>query len=472
VVEWYQLGPVELIREGPTYGLDARYTRMGYLLSPGRDPSRQQVQAGSYREQLQTVLGKVRGDGTFPDHMLWPTDSSRKEEHTLAWIGTTNRYFAVAASPIVDPQAAAPDKSFRWVGTVDRVVLNRGVGQEVFGIRIASTQQTVAPGTAANLDFAFFSGPLDRKEILGDALPAKMGMAGLIVYNLGGMCGFCTFDWMTGLLRWVLGVLHPVTKWSQLKMGLMGKKMAAVAPKQKTIQEKFKGDNKKIQDETAKLWREEGVNPFGCVAIIPSFLQMPVWFALYALLFFAVELRHTPAFYGIFEKLFGGPGKTVWFLGDLAEPDRLVNFGKTIVNLWGIGAISSFNILPLALGVVFFLQQKYMTPPTAATLTPEQEMQQKIIKWMTVVMFPVFMYNAPAGLTLYFFTNSTLAIIETRYIRSHLDKYEKQMEERRKAKPGTGGGFFSKLLAAAEAKQREIESQKGQSQGKPPRKKV
>lgn len=499
-VEWFQFGPVELPKEGPAYGLDARYSRFGYLLSPGRDPSRKEVQATQYRQQLAEVLGKPLPDGSFAEKSLWPNERSSSEQHSLVWLGTTNRYFAVTAFPLLDTAASGQDLSFNWVRTVDRVVLNRGPGSEIFGLRMSSPGLALAPGASAALNFAFFSGPMERKAISAEPLGGLVGLPRVIVYNLGGMCGFCTFDWLTGLLRWVLTtlhdyvardwgiaimllvlcvrtILHPVTKWSQLKMGLMGKKMAAVAPKQKAIQEKYKSDPRKLQEETAKLWREEGVNPFGCVAIVPSFLQMPVWFALYALLFFAVELRHEAGFYGVFQAIFGGPGRTVWFLADLSEPDRLVYFGRELVTLWLIGPISSINILPLALGVVFFIQQKYMTPPMSATMTPEQEMQQKIMKWMTVVLFPLFMYNAPAGLSLYFFTNSTLAILESRYIRSHLDQYEKEMEDRRKARGGGaggggsgGGGFMAKLMAMAEAKQREMEAAK--SGQRPPRKKV
>ena len=121
--------------------------------------------------------------------------------------------------------------------------------------------------------------------------------------------------------------------------------------------------------------------------------------------------------------------------------------------------VSSLNILPLLLGVVFFIQQKYLQPPTAATLTPEQQTQQNIVKWMSVLMFPLMMYPAPAGLTLYFTTNSLLSIAENRYIRSHINKYEAAHQATVKAKKGQGG-FMQRLMAAAEARRQMLEQAK------------
>ena len=68
-------------------------------------------------------------------------------------------------------------------------------------------------------------------------------------------------------------------------------------------------------------------------------------------------------------------------------------------------------------------------------MTPEQQQQQKIMKVMMVVLFPFMLYNAPSGLTIYFITNSTLGILESRWIRAHIDKSDL---EPKKPRP-TGG---------------------------------
>jgi len=154
----------------------------------------------------------------------------------------------------------------------------------------------------------------------------------------------------------------------------------------------------------------------GCMTL---FLQTPIWIALWAMLYLAFDLRQQPAFYGVFQ-LFNN-----WsFLGDLSNPDRFIELGSgfTIPLVgWHVTAV---NLMPILLGVVFFIQQKYMTPPTTTTMTPEQEQQQKIMKVMTVVMFPLMMYPSPSGLTLYMFTSSCIGILESKYIRAHIKELE------------------------------------------------
>ena len=219
-------------------------------------------------------------------------------------------------------------------------------------------------------------------------------------------------------------------------MTRFGKQMQALAPKQQKLKEKYKDDPKRLQQEVAKLMKEEGVNFTGMLGCLPMFLQTPIWIALYAMLYFAYELRHEPAFFGVVQKLTNNG----WaFLGDLSAPDHFIEFGRAfnVPLISGLmGPITGLNILPLVLGVVFYIQQKYLTPPTSATLTPEQQAQQKIIKIMMVVMFPVFVFNAPSGLTLYFVTNSTLGILESRWIRAHINQMD--LEPKKPAGPAPG----------------------------------
>jgi len=96
--------------------------------------------------------------------------------------------------------------------------------------------------------------------------------------------------------------------------------------------------------------------------------------------------------------------------------------------------------LPLLMGAVFYVQQKYMTPPTTATMTPEQKQQQKIMRVMMVVMFPLFLYKAPSGLTLYILTSSCIGILESRYIRRHIDEIDLNPPTGAGGGGGVGGG--------------------------------
>ncbi len=488
-LRWYQLGPIDLPPESSAYGGDKRRVRFGYLHNTTADPSRRIVLSNEFLQDHMAVLGSNKTGNYEPSIKLWPNEKSASSQYELVWTALTSRYFSVAMHRAGDPSTQTlPLPNYT---TVDRVVLLQGVpaGQPAsatpptptLALRLTTADMLIAPGQSADLSLGLYAGPLSRPDLQANTQTKALGLDGLVVYNFGGPCGFVTFDWLTGLLFWLLHtlhdfitrdwalsimllvvvvrtILHPLTKWSQVRMQRFAKQMQGMGPKQKLVQERYKDDRKKLQEEMAKVWREEGVSPLGALGCLPMFFVTPVWIALYATLYFTFELRHQPAFYGLFQSV----SHNSWtFLGDLSEPDRLYDFGKTLVTLPLIQSVRSINILPLILGVVFFIHQKYLTPPPTTTLTPEQETQQKIIKVMTVVMFPVFMYNAPSGLSLYFITNSVLGIIENKYIRAHIDEHDLLNVDKLKAKKAAGGGgFMDKLQKMAQERAKLMEQAK------------
>lgn len=490
-VRSFQMGPVELPAGDLSYGGDKRRFRFGYLLPVRQDPSQRQVVSDSFIQTHSAVMGSRQSGGGFADKVLWPNDESREDALSLVWAGMSNRYYSVAVHPLADVDAAGEAKTLRWVESVSRVVADGGAGAETVGLRMDSTPSVLGPAGSATAKVeqavGVYAGPTDRTVLSADALSVSMGLTELNIYNFGGPCGVCTFPFLTHGILWLLhtlhdyvfkdwslaiiflvvvvrSCLHPVTKWSQVKIARFGKQMQALAPKQKEINEKYKDDPKKMQGEMARLWREEGVSPAGMLGCVPMFLQMPIWIALSATLYFAVELRHQHAFYGVFQHIQPQSSPAWQFLGDLAEPDRLLYAGRTLFTLPMLGAISSLNILPLLLGVVFYIQQKVTPQPTAAQ-TPEQEMQMKMMKWMSVFMFPLFMYNAPAGLSLYFTVNSTFAILESKWIRHDMEKHglldlDKMKAERNAKRGGKGGGnsagegFLARVQRAVEERQK------------------
>lgn len=453
-VRWYQYGPVELELEGGSYGGDMRRLRYGYLANAQVDPSRQIVLPDRKLDGRQTVAAPTAAR----DKQVWPTPDSARAGEELAWLALTNRYFTFAVHPTLDDaaiaSATAVDKRLRSVETAHRVLLglenpantalHSKAAPGVIALQLTSPSAPVAPGASADFSIGAYAGPLLRDAIDSDPAHRALNLGALVVYNLGGFCGPCTFSWLANPLIWILHtahnylfhdwalavmflvlcvrtLLHPVTRKSQIGMTRFGKQMAALAPKQAALREKFKDDPKRLQGEMARLMKEEGVSFTGALGCLPAFLQTPVWIALYAALYFAFELRHQPAYFGVFQALSGGNWS---FLADLSAPDHFFELANPIhIPLISglLGPISGFNVLPILLGVVFFIQQKYLTPPPSTALTPEQEMQQKMMKIMMVVMFPLLMYNAPSGLAIYFITNSTLGILESRWIRSHID---------------------------------------------------
>lgn len=495
-VQYFQIGPVDTPRDRLAYVGDRRRLHFGHLLNATGDPSRSVVVADKFSFDHPKMLGSRDAAGRFAaESQQWPNIKSKAEGYELVWVGLTNRYFGIAVMPDYVAGTTA-SKTFGWVSAINRVVLDLGYDADkhdlsVVGLRLDGAEALLDPAGGAksvqDLSHVVYVGPLDA-DIFKATEPTKsLGASGLIVHNMGGPCAFCTFGWLTDSLLWLLQTLHsitqdwaisimllvlvvrtclhPVTKWSQIRMTRFGKQMQNIGPKMKVLQEKYKDDKVKLQQETGRLWREEGVSPAGMLGCLPMFLQMPVWIALYATLFFAVELRHQGAFYGVFQSIQPKTSPFWYFFGDLAEPDRFWYWGKPIsIPLLSmmIGKISSLNIMPFILGVVFFIQQKYLKPPTTATLTPEQEMQQKMVQWMTVILFPVMMYPAPSGLTLYFCTNSVLSILENRYIRRHIDELDKKNPpvlnaQGRKVVANEKPGFLQRMMQAAEAKRKEME---------------
>ncbi|HLL90291.1 MAG TPA: YidC/Oxa1 family membrane protein insertase, partial [Tepidisphaeraceae bacterium] len=222
-------------------------------------------------------------------------------------------------------------------------------------------------------------------------------------------------DWGLAIIALVFVVralLHPITKKSQVNMV----KMQKMAPEIERLKKKYGDDKEGLNQAMMQFYKEQG--PSQVLGCLPMFLQMPIWIALYSSLQSTFEMRQSPF-------LRFGDVHLTW-IKDLAHPDRLFAF-QPIALPFGFH-VDALNVLPILMGVVFYLQMKLQPKP--ATMTPEQEQQQKMMMWMMPFIFPLVMYNGPAGLNLYILTSTTLGIIENKIIRKHIreqDEREKGM---------------------------------------------
>ena len=240
-------------------------------------------------------------------------------------------------------------------------------------------------------------------------------------------------EWLTWLLRrihdfvgnWGIAiilltfvvklVLFPLTAQQMQSMA----KMKELKPEIDRINELYGDDREKKGAAMMELYRKRGVNPMaGC---FPVLLQLPIWFSLYASLSSNVELFRAPF--------------ALWWQ-DLSSPDP-------------------YFVLPLALGVLMFVQQK-MSPATGM-----DPVQQKVMLYMMPAMITSFMLFLPAGLCLYMFTNSALSILQQRVIeaapqqdaaRSPLRKLPRSLRMRSRRTPR-----FPRFPRAARAAQRQAE---------------
>jgi YidC/Oxa1 family membrane protein insertase len=352
-----------------------------------------------------------------------------KDKRPAIWAGAASVYFDAIVLPTEAQTGGAPAG---YVRSIKAEGINVGKDTEGADRTVATVFETgelkVPPGGRVTMPLNAYFGPRWR-SILNNAYYASLprGYNSTLVIA-SGYCAICTFQWLIDALVWMLNgfhlitrdwglaiiclvvlvraLLHPVTKRSQISMMKMGK----MGPEMQRLKEKY-GDNK--EELSKAMWefqKTQGVTPIlGC---LPMFLQMPIWIALWSSLQGTFELRQAPFLWGY-----------TW-IHDLAKPDALIRW-QTIHLPFGIH-LDSLNLLPVLLGVVFFIQQKMQPKPVAAT--PEQAQQQKMMQWMSL-LFPLFLYNGPSGLNLYIMTSTTIGIIESKRIRDHI----KQREEAEKA---------------------------------------
>jgi YidC/Oxa1 family membrane protein insertase len=274
------------------------------------------------------------------------------------WIAGMQHHFTSAFVP-------AADKDYEFSLAV--------TGRE-YTLGAVAPVQTIAPGTRAVITENLFVGPklqaqletlhpeLDRVADYTWLTPVAAPLFWLlekahsVVGNWGLAIIFVTF---------VLKLLfYPLSE----KAGRSIARMRAIAPRMKQLQETYKNDRAKLGQATMELYRSEKVNPLaGC---LPMLIQMPVFLAFYWVLLESVEMRQAP-FFG--------------WINDLSSRDP-------------------FFILPALNGVAMWFQQK-LNPP------PPDPMQAKIFQLMPVI-FSVMFALFPAGLVLYWVTNTGLSILQ------------------------------------------------------------
>ena len=221
-------------------------------------------------------------------------------------------------------------------------------------------------------------------------------------------------DWGLAIIALVLLVrliLHPITKSSQVSMS----KMTKLGPEMERLKKKYGEDTEGLKQAQVEFYREQGIAPFlGC---LPMFLQTPIWIALWSALQSTFEIRQAPF-------LRFGPIHLTW-IKDLAQADHLITLSHPI-DLFFLH-IDGLNLLPIMMAVVFYINQKFMPQPVA--LNPEQAQQQKMMQWMSLLLFPLFLYSSPSGLNLYIFTSTLIGIFEMKRIRAHIQEREAKAQQ-------------------------------------------
>lgn len=212
-------------------------------------------------------------------------------------------------------------------------------------------------------------------------------------------------------------LLHPLTKQSLKSM----KKMQLLQPMITELKEKYKGDQPKVQKETAKLYSTYGINPAG--GCLPTLLQMPILVALYTVFSVIIDMRLAPF--------------TLW-IDNLSAPDKILAlpFALPLIN-------QTLSGLALLMAITMFIQQK---------MTIKDPSQKAMIYMMPVMMF--IMFNAlPSGLNLYYLMFNLFSIAQQYYVNHRHDDVQLVPVDPSKKK----SGFMVRMMEAAE---KQAEAQK------------
>ena len=294
-----------------------------------------------------------------------------RQADNLMWAALSNKFFISIL------------KSAQPFSLYQARVLEPGSSELYFasaGAQFAKVQ--LAPGAAANWDFQLYAGPKTTalKAFAPDAdrtMHLAWGpldyLARLLLWvlvQLKGLCG--SYGWSIIIMTIMVRLLFwPATAKANASM----KKMSKVQPQIQDLRAKYKDNPQMLNTKMMELYRKEGVNPMG--GCLPILLQIPVFFALYATLDGAVELRQVP----------------FWWAADLAAPD-------TVAHIFSL----PINPLVLAMTLLMVVQQR-LTP------TAMDPMQQKMMMIMPIVML-FFLYNLPSGLTLYWTVSQIFSILQ------------------------------------------------------------
>ena len=302
------------------------------------------------------------------------------------WLGVGDKYWITSLIPPRGKEFKTTfdyKKKYRanFVSTEPLELSANGTIQEEIQVIIAAKRVNVIDGYAESLNINKFDLVIDWGFLYFITKPLFFGID--YFFNLLGNYGLAIIA-ITICIRLVF---FPLANFSFRSMA----KMKALQPEMARLKELHKGDKMKLQQEMMGLYKKEKVNPMsGC---LPILVQIPVFFALYKVLFVTIEMRQMP-FYG--------------WVKDLSERDP-----TSLFNLFGLLPydVPSFLMIgawPIAMGVTMFIQQKLNPAPT-------DPIQAKIFMFfplfLTVILAPF-----PAGLVIYWTVNNVLTLAQQIFI--------------------------------------------------------
>ena len=310
--------------------------------------------------------------------------SNSQDVRALLYKAENKVHHGLKAGETVEVKGAIP-----WAGIEDRYFLISLISRQISNDQLLRLQATaerlnlsffpaatsVVPQGKQEFQYSFYLGPKQRVSLEA----AGVGLEDAVDYGWFGVIAVPILKLLQFFYSWVgnwgLAVIvltlfikiltNPLTIKSMKQM----KAMQSLQPQLQALKEKYKDDRQRLNMETMALFKKNQVNPMG--GCLPMVMQMPIYIALYKVLYNAIELYQAP-FFG--------------FYHDLSMPDP-------------------YFILPVILGVAMVLQQK-LTPNPSADPTQRQMMM------IMPIMFTGFLLFLPVGLVLYILVNTGMSVLQ------------------------------------------------------------
>ncbi|HSW02779.1 MAG TPA: membrane protein insertase YidC [Sedimentisphaerales bacterium] len=441
----YRVHPDNYMLDGAIQieNLSGKETRVQYGLNgpiglPADTGTRQTMDMRKVVAAFKTPGGQIQNTGlkmkdlseaaTLKDREL----TLDRTDVTFLWAATVSKYFA----GILVPTTADGQPGGDWIAGKWGVYFNpdqdakHNTGDESLGFIVQSVPVALEPNASQTHSFQLYLGPKDKGRF--DKVPLYRSLG--FVHTIDFMSCCCPasiinplafgilaiMNWMYyvipnyGIVIIILVfimrlVLHPVTKKSQIAMH----KMSKLAPRAEEIKQKYGSNKAEMNKKLMELYREQGASPI--MGFLPMFVQMPIWIALWSAIYTSIDLR--------------GAAFLPFWITDLSAPDALIPLGNLKVPLLG-WPIGSLNLLPLLMGVAFYLQQK-LTPmqQASAATNPQLAQQQKMMNIMMPLMFPLMLYTAPSGVNLYIMSSTFAGVIEQYVIKKHIREREEMVSQ-------------------------------------------
>ncbi len=361
------------------------------------------------------AIGAFGANGKFTTEQVKYKDWAKKprieNQSTGGWLGITDKYWMAAL---------IPDQKEAIEG---RFAVRDPDGLNVHEAAMLGATRTIQPGRQIEETQRLFAGA-KRNEILA-GYEKSLDLPRFVYAIDWGHLFFLTrpIFWVVEFFYGILGnfglailaltvvvklIMFPLANKSYESLS----KMRTLQPKMEEIKKKFKDDPQKQQQETMALYQREKINPLaGC---LPILVQIPVFYALYKVLFVTIEMRHAP-FFGWIRDLSARDPSTIWNLfGAIPwDPATLPLVGSLLNGPLHLG------VLPIVYGLTMWLQQS-MNPPA------QDPMQRQIFAFLPFI-FTFIMAPFAAGLLIYWAWNNILSIAQ-QYVIMHRFKAENPID--------------------------------------------